>query len=66
MGIRTHGAEFVAVEFFPIFADTAMLEDDWSRRVVIDPCCNEKEDRRNQKASADGGDEVEEALGDLI
>ena len=43
-----------------------MLEDDRSRRVVIDPCCNEKEDRRNQKASADGGGEVEEALGDLV
>lgn len=43
-----------------------MLENDRSRRVVIDPCCNEKEDRRNQKAAADGGGEVEEALGDLI
>lgn len=43
-----------------------MLEDDRSRRVVIDPCCNEKEDRRNQKASADGGGEVEEPLGDLV
>lgn len=43
-----------------------MLEDDRSRRVVINPCCNEKEDRRNQKTSADSGGEVEEALGDLV
>lgn len=43
-----------------------MLEDDRSRRVVIDPCCDEEKDRRDQKAAADGGGEVEEALGDLI
>lgn len=43
-----------------------MLEDDWSRRVVIDPCCDEEKDRRDQKAAADGGGEVEEALGDLV
>lgn len=43
-----------------------MLEDDGSRRVVIDPCCNEKKDRRDQKAAADGGSEIEEALGDLV
>lgn len=43
--VYAHGAEFVAVEFFPFFADTAMLEDDRSRRVVIDPCCDEKKDR---------------------
>lgn len=66
MGIRAHGAEFVAVEFFPVFADTTMLEDDRSRRVVIDPCCDEEKDRRDQKAAADGGGEVEEALGDLV
>lgn len=66
MGIRAHGAEFVAVEFFPVFADTAMLEDDRSRRVVIDPCCDEEKNRRDQKAAADGGGEVEEPLGDLV
>lgn len=66
MGIRTHRAEFVAVEFFPVFADTAMLEDDRSRRVVIDPCCDEEKNRRDQKAAADGGGEVEEPLGDLV
>lgn len=43
-----------------------MLEDDRSWRVVIDPCCDEEKDRRNQKAAADGGSEVEEALGDLV
>lgn len=43
-----------------------MLEDDRSRRVVIDPCCDEEKDRRDQKASADGGGEVEEPLGDLV
>ena len=43
--VYAHGAEFIAVEFFPVFADTAMLEDDRSRRVVIDPCCDEKKDR---------------------
>ena len=43
-----------------------MLEDDRSRRVVIDPCCDEEKDRQDQKAAADGGGEVEEALGDLI
>jgi len=66
LGIRTHRAEFVAVEFFPVFADTAMLEDDRSRRVVIDPCCDQEKDRRDQKAAADGGGEVEETLGDLV
>lgn len=64
--VHAHGAEFVAVEFFPVFADTAMLEDDRSRRVVIDPCCDEEKDRRDQKAAADGGGEVEEPLGDLV
>lgn len=43
-----------------------MLEDDRSRRVVIDPCCDEEKDRRDQKAAADGGGEVEETLGDLV
>lgn len=43
--VDAHGAEFIAVEFFPIFADTAMLEDDWSRRVVIDPYCDEEKNR---------------------
>ena len=66
MGIRAHGAEFVAVEFFPVLADTAMLEDDRSRRVVIDPCCDEKKNRRDLKAAADGGGEVEETLGNLV
>lgn len=66
MGIRTHGAEFVAVEFFPVFSDTAMLEDDRSRRVVIDPCCDEEKDRRDQKAAADGGGEVEDSFQQLV
>lgn len=43
-----------------------MLEDDRSRRVVIDPCCDEEKNRRDQKAAADGGGEVEETLGDLV
>lgn len=43
--VDAHGAEFIAVEFFPIFADTAMLEDDRSRRVVIDPYCDEEKNR---------------------
>lgn len=43
-----------------------MLEDDRSRRVVIDPCCDEEKDRRDQKAATDGGGEVEEPLGDLV
>lgn len=43
-----------------------MLEDDRSRRVVIDPYCDEEKDRRDQKAAADGGGEVEETLGDLV
>lgn len=43
-----------------------MLEDDRSRRVVINPCCDEEKDRRDQKAAADGGSEVEEPLGDLV
>lgn len=33
---------------------------------MIDPCCDEEKDRRDQKASADGGGEVEEPLGDLV
>lgn len=43
-----------------------MLEDDRSRRVVIDPCCDKEKDWRDQKTAADGGGEVEEPLGDLI
>ena len=43
-----------------------MLEDDRSRRVVIDPRCDEEKDRQNEKAAADGGGEIEEALGDLV
>lgn len=43
-----------------------MLEDDWSRGIVINPRCDEKEERRNQEATADGGGEVEEALRNLI
>ena len=43
-----------------------MLEDDRSRGIVINPRCDEKEERRNQKTAADGGSEVEEALGDLV
>lgn len=33
---------------------------------MIDPCCDEEKNRRDQKAAADGGGEVEEALGDLV
>lgn len=43
-----------------------MLEDDRSRRVVIDPDSNGQKDGGYEDAAADGGGEVEETLGDLI
>ena len=64
--IHAHGSEFIAVEFFAIFPYPPVFENDGARGVVIDPCCDEEKDRRNQKAAADGGGEVEETLGDLV
>ena len=37
VGIDAHAAEFIAVKFFPVPADTAMFEDDRSRRIEADP-----------------------------
>lgn len=33
---------------------------------MINPCCDEEKNRRDQKAAADGGGEVKETLGDLV
>ncbi len=37
VSIDAHAAEFIAVKFFPVPADTAMFEDDWPRRIETDP-----------------------------
>ena len=43
--VHAHGAEFIAVEFFPVSSYPSMLEDDGPRGVVIDPEGDGKEDR---------------------
>ena len=37
VSIDTHAAEFIAVKFFAVPADTAMFEDDRPRRIDTDP-----------------------------
>lgn len=64
--VYAHGAEFIAVEFFPVFPYPPMLENDGARGVVIDPDSNGQKDGGYEDAAADGGGEVEETLGDLI
>ncbi len=66
LGVGAHGAEFVAVEFFSVFADAAVFEDDGAGGVVVDPGGDEEEDGGNKDSSANGGGDVEEAFGDLV
>lgn len=43
--VDAHGAEFIAVEFFPVFPYPPMLENDGTRGVVINPDGNEEKNR---------------------
>ena len=43
--VHAHGAELIAVEFFPVSSYPSMLEDDGPRGVVVDPEGDGNEDR---------------------
>ena len=62
VGIDAHAAEFVAVEFFAVPADTAVFEDDRSRRILVDPECNSQKERRQAEDAEARADDVEDAL----
>ena len=64
--VYAHGAEFVAVEFFPVFPYPPMLENDGARGVVIDPDGNGQKDGRYEDAAADGGHDIEDSFQQLV
>lgn len=60
--VHTHGAEFVAVEFFPVFPHSPVFENHRTRGVVVHPDGDGEKEGRNEDASYDGGTDVEEPL----
>ena len=66
VGIDAHAAEFVAVEFFAVPANAAVLEDDRSRRIFIDPESDGQEKRRQADDAERRADDVEDALDSAV
>ena len=65
-GVDAHGAEFVAVKFFPVFPNTAVLVDDGARGVAVDPEGDTEEDGGNEETSYDGHDDIKSALDEAV
>lgn len=64
--VHAHGAEFVAVEFFPVLPHSPVFEDHGTRGVVVYPNGDEEEDGRNEDAAHDGGSDIEEPLQEAV
>ena len=62
VGIDAHAAEFITVEFFTVPADAAMLEDNRSRRILINPQGNGQKERRQADDADEGTDDIEDAF----
>lgn len=62
VGIDTHAAEFIAVEFFAVSADTAVLEYNRAGRVFIDPQGDGQKERRKADNAQTGTDDIEDAF----
>ena len=62
VGIDAHAAEFIAVEFFSISSDAAMLEDNRSRRIPVNPQGNSQKERRQADDADEGTDDIEDAF----
>ena len=65
-GVHAHGAEFVAVEFFPVLPHSPVFEDHGPRGVVVHPDGDDEEDGRNEDAAHDGGSNIEEPLQEAV
>ena len=66
VGIDAHAAEFIAVEFFAIPTDAAVLKDDRSGRVFIDPQGDGQKERRKADNPQAGTDDIEDALNSAV
>ena len=62
VGIDAHAAEFITVEFFAVPADAAVLEDNRSRRIFVDPEGDSQKERRQANDAERRADDVEDAL----
>lgn len=62
VGIDAHTAEFITVEFFTISSDAAMLEDNRSRRILVNPQGNGQKERRQADDADEGTDDIEDAF----
>ncbi len=66
VGVDAHAAEFIAVEFFAIPTDAAVLKDDRSGRVFIDPQGDGQKERRKADNPQAGTDDIEDALNSAV